>query len=129
MQPPETRCGSGQGIVANTADSPRGLPFTFHVKHVRARQHRGTDDLSNLALACPFCNRFKGPNLTAVDTPTGEVVPLFNPRMHPRDEHFAVEGPLILGRTPIGRATVDLLNMNGPAQLEVRAELLAADEW
>ncbi len=30
--------------------------FTFHVEHVRAKQHRGGDEAANLALACPFCS-------------------------------------------------------------------------
>jgi len=109
---------------------PQGsIPFTFHIEHIRARQHGGTDAPSNLALACPFCNRFKGPNLTAVDPSTSEVVPLFNPRTYPWEEHFALQGSLMVGRTPSGRATVQLLNMNGLAQTEVRAELQAAGEW
>jgi 5-methylcytosine-specific restriction endonuclease McrA len=36
--------------------------FTFHVEHIRARQHQGSDEPSNLALACPDCNAKKGPN-------------------------------------------------------------------
>ena len=42
-----------------------GLPqsavpfFTFHIEHIRARQHQGSDDPSNLALACPDCNAKK----------------------------------------------------------------------
>lgn len=39
----------------------------FHVEHIVARQHRGTDDADNLALACPECNCHKGTNLSGVD--------------------------------------------------------------
>ena len=28
----------------------------FHIEHIVARQHRGGDDLENLALACHQCN-------------------------------------------------------------------------
>jgi 5-methylcytosine-specific restriction endonuclease McrA len=65
-----------------------GLPqeaapfFRFHIEHIRARQHHGQDDPSNLALACPDCNAKKGPNLTTVSPDTGRVVELFNPRIH-----------------------------------------------
>ncbi len=38
----------------------------FHVEHVIAKQHGGSDDESNLALACDRCNAFKGPNLSAI---------------------------------------------------------------
>jgi len=44
------------------------------------RQHGGTDDPGNLALACHRCNLRKGPNLTGIDPITGEIVPLFDPR-------------------------------------------------
>ena len=62
--------------------------FTFHIEHIRARQHGGTDDASNLALSCPDCNAHKGPNLSSVDPQTDRVVPLFNPRLHSWDDHF-----------------------------------------
>ena len=62
-----------------------GLPqefsgLRFHIEHIVARQHGGTDDLGNLALACPECNFQKGTNLTSVDPETGLVNPLFHPR-------------------------------------------------
>ena len=28
----------------------------FHIEHIVAQQHGGTDDPENLALACPECN-------------------------------------------------------------------------
>src|SRR5215211_294900 len=39
------------------------LPFaTFHVEHIIATQHGGSDDETNLALSCDRCNFSKGPN-------------------------------------------------------------------
>ncbi len=102
--------------------------FTFHVEHVRAKQHRGGDEAANLALACPFCNRFKGPNLSAIDPKTGTLVPIFNPRTQSWQEQFAYVGGEIVGRTPIGRATALLLNMNEGPRLEMRFELLRNGE-
>ena len=32
----------------------------FHTEHIIARQHGGSDDPDNLALACPECNYHKG---------------------------------------------------------------------
>jgi len=55
-------------------------PVSFHVEHIRARQHGGDDQLDNLALACDRCNLYKGPNLTGIDPECNEVVPLFHPR-------------------------------------------------
>ena len=52
---------------------------TFHVDHIKAKQHEGSDDPTNLALACGHCNRRKGTNLSGIDPETGEIVPLFQP--------------------------------------------------
>jgi len=102
-------------------------PFlTFHIEHIRARQHGGDDDLSNLALACPDCNAYKGPNLTSIDPETAQVVALFNPRQDVWSDHFSLEGPTILARTPTGRATVRLLSMNEPSRVEMRWRLQEA---
>ena len=95
----------------------------FHIEHLRARQHGGNDAPANLALACPHCNRFKGPNLTSFDPETDALVPLFNPRTQSWHEHFALDDVMIVGLTPIGRATVRLLHMNSEDRLKVRAVL------
>jgi 5-methylcytosine-specific restriction endonuclease McrA len=54
-----------------------GCSLTHHIEHVIPRQHGGTDDAGNLALACHRCNLRKGPNLTGIDLITGEIVLLF----------------------------------------------------
>jgi hypothetical protein len=97
--------------------------YTFHVEHIRARQHQGGDEPFNLALACPDCNAKKGPNIATVSPDTGTVIELFNPRLHQWEEHFAMVGPEIVGITEIGRATVRLLNMNEEERVIVRAQL------
>ena len=79
-----------------------------------------------LALACPDCNAHKGPNLTSIDLETGRLVALFNPRQDMWSEHFSLEGPIIIGRTPVGRATVRLLYMNEEVRLEMRWRLQQA---
>ena len=97
-----------------------GLPaeaepfFSFHIEHIVARQHGGSDAVENLALACYHCNARKGTNLTGIDAATAAVVPLFHPRSEAWAEHFAINGTLITGRTATGRATVALLKMNAP---------------
>ncbi len=99
---------------------------TFHIEHIVARQHHGGDELSNLALACDRCNLFKGPNLsTKVE---GETVELFHPRQHEWHDHFAFSGPEIVGLTPTGRATVQLLKMNTPRRIAIRRRILAHGE-
>ena len=65
---------------------------THHIEHIVAKQHLGSDDLSNLALACIHCNSHKGPNLTGLDPESGGIVPLFNPRLHFWADHFTLRG-------------------------------------
>ena len=102
--------------------------LTHHVEHIVAKQHGGSDDTSNLALACHRCNLRKGPNLTAIDPVTREVVPLFHPRSSGWAEHFILERERIIGITAIGRATVQLLAMNDARRLELRAQFLSSGE-
>jgi hypothetical protein len=105
-------------------------PFVaFHVEHIVARQHGGTDDLENLCVACERCNAFKGPNLAGVDPETGSVERLFDPRNQTWDEHFTVHGPTISGLTATGRATVQLLAMNEERRVQLRVELIEQGDF
>ena len=98
--------------------------ITFHVEHVIPRQHGGADDVANLAYACPWCNRAKGPNLSGRDLETNAILTLFNPRTQSWVEHFACDGATMIGLTPVGRATVRVLAMNRPDVLQMRTALL-----
>jgi len=102
---------------------------TFHVEHIRAKQHGGNDELSNLALACDRRNFFKGPNLSAIDSTTGEIVTLFHPRQDVWSKHFLMQNAEIVGVTPCGRATADLLQMNAPKRIQLRAALIQVDKF
>lgn len=99
---------------------------TFHVEHIVARQHQGGDEMSNLSLAFDRCNLTKGPNLSA--KVEGETVELFHPRRHKWNDHFAFSGPEIVGVTPTGQATVQLLKMNAPRRVAIRRRILSRDE-
>lgn len=102
--------------------------FTHHIERIVARQHHGPDDPANLALACHRCNAHKGPNLSGIDPATGSLVALFHPRRNRWEDHFEFRGPYIIGLTPTGRATVDVLAMNDGRRVARRAELLARGE-
>jgi len=95
---------------------------TFHVEHITAKQHGGSDDPSNLALSCHHCNLHKGPNLSGIDPETGQIITLFDPRRDEWDHHFTLRGLVIEGLTPIGRTTIRVLAMNSQSQLEARSE-------
>src|SRR5688572_21289574 len=82
------------------------------VDHVIAIQHGGKTARRNLALACAHCNAHKGTNLAGVDPETEGIVQLFNPRQDDWNQHFKLDGAVIVGRSPCGRATVRTLAMN-----------------
>jgi hypothetical protein len=96
----------------------------FHVEHILARQHGGSDALDNLALACPECNCRKGTNLTGLDPDSGQITPLFHPRRDRWADHFAQADANILRTTPTGRTTAWLLEMNSGDRLRLRRLLL-----
>lgn len=88
------------------ADAPH------EVDHIIAEKHRGLTEPDNLALACFACNNHKGPNIAGIDPVSGEIVRLFHPRQDRWNEHFTWTGPQLIGLTPIGRATVQVLEIN-----------------
>ena len=98
--------------------------LAHHVEHIVAKQHGGSDDPNNLALACHRCNLHKGPNLTGIDFQTGQVASLFHPRNDRWSEHFVFNGPRVEGTSVTGRATVRVLAMNDARRVEVRQEIL-----
>lgn len=96
----------------------------FEVEHIIPVAKGGLNELQNLALACRVCNLRKLDYIDGFDPISQQqVVRLFNPRTDVWDEHFVVrrEAPfLIEGRTSIGRATVERLQMNASLQLRAR---------
>lgn len=80
--------------------------------------------MENLALACPHCNRYKGPNIAGVDPESGQLARLFHPRSDIWTEHFQFERERIIGNTAVARATVQVLAINAAEPLRFRLELL-----
>jgi hypothetical protein len=99
-------------------------PLRFEIDHVIAEQHGGREVSENLALSCPKCNRHKGPNLTGIDGQSGAVAELFHPRRQVWQEHFRWSGPVLVGMTATGRATVAVLNINDPVRITLRQLLI-----
>ena len=93
---------------------------TFHVEHIVPSSRGGSSDLDNLAWACPGCNLRKSDRVEAPDPETGGDVALFHPRMDRWDEHFRWDGFELIGHTPVGRATSQLLQMNDPRRIRIR---------
>jgi hypothetical protein len=53
----------------------------FTIDHLTATSEGGEDVLENLALACFHCNRRKSNRQVGLDIQTGQMLPLFNPRL------------------------------------------------
>ena len=97
--------------------------------HLIALKHGGQTTSENLALACFECNRFKGSDIASIDTITGELVSLFNPRSQRWSEHFRLNGARIIPLTPVGRVTDKILRLNHPSRVEVRRQLIARAQY
>src|SRR4051812_18179596 len=89
----------------------------FQLDHVRAQKHHGKTTLNNLALACLPCNVHKSSNVTGYDPKTDLLQKLFNPRTDSWSDHFRWWGPRLIGKTPVGRATIDVLRINLPVRV------------
>lgn len=109
-------------ITRSNAISP------FHIDHIVPLKHRGTDDLDNLCLSCYQCNIYKGSNMAA-DPRTGQPVFLFNPRRQSWNDHFRFhsDGRLV-GLTPEGRTTIDVMWMNDESRVQYRQIAIKAGE-
>ncbi len=109
------RCG-----YCRTSSVLIARPLT--VEHLIPRSKGGTSDEQNLWLSCRSCNQFKGTQIEAIDPDTKMVVPLFNPRIQSWSEHFrwSTDGLMIIGLTPVGRATVIALKLNHEHIVESR---------
>jgi hypothetical protein len=86
----------------------------FTIDHVLPQSAGGSDDPDNLALACRNCNERRGNRVEGRDPQTGHGVAIFHPRLEAWATHFAwaSAGIRIVGLTSIGRATVELLDLN-----------------
>ena len=105
---------------------PDGFFKLRHVlDHIIARQHQGATVFENLALCCGRCNSYKGPNISGRDPATRALTPLFHPRQDRWHDHFRWEGPVLVGKTAVGRTTIAVLSINTPLRIAARAGFIA----
>jgi hypothetical protein len=102
--------------------------YPFQVDHIIAEKHHGPTVSDNLAWSCYYCNTYKGPNIAGWNVEKEEVVRLYHPRKDVWSDHFEWKGPFVIGRTDIGRATIDVLCMNHPDAVAVRRLLFEYGE-
>lgn len=86
----------------------------FTIDHILPQSAGGSDEPDNLALACRNCNERRSNRCDAIDPESELLVAVFNPRQQEWNRHFAWSSDKlhIVGLTPVGRATVLLLDMN-----------------
>ncbi len=111
----EYRCAYCQ-----TSEDNCGL--AMHLDHIVPEVAGGGNEIENLCLVCFNCNVSKGAQQNAVDPETGENAALFHPVQQRWADHFgwSRDGTHIIGRTPVGRATVSALKMNNPTVVFAR---------
>ncbi|MFZ8829416.1 MAG: HNH endonuclease [Armatimonadota bacterium] len=102
----------------------------MHCEHIIPKSKGGTTTLENLALACAWCNGYKGTQTSGRDPRTGRKVRLFHPRKDRWERHFrwSEDGIRIIGKTSIGRATVAALRLNREELVRLRQLLVAVGE-
>lgn len=104
---------------------PAAVSFYPHeVDHVIALKHGRDTSLTNLAYAYWRCNRYKGTDLGSFDPETGDFSFLFNPRQQEWSSHFGKQDARIIGLTPEGRTTIQLLRLNDDERIAERLRAL-----
>jgi hypothetical protein len=98
---------------------------SFQPDHIIAETHGGPTVASNLCWTCFHCNLHKGANLSGIHPKTGEKTWLFNPRRMKWSRHFRWDGPVLVGRTSVGRVTIEVLKINSDEYVQTRSALMA----
>jgi hypothetical protein len=92
--------------------------YTFESDHIISLKHGGLTIITNLAYACPDCNRFKGTDLGTFLGDTQELIRFYNPRTDKWRDHFETdETGYIIPLTKIGEATIKIFMINHPDRI------------
>jgi hypothetical protein len=102
--------------------SQAGQEAAFHIDHIVPMSSSGRTELTNLALACVSCSLRKGARRSGIDPETREAAALFNPRQMSWRLHFRWDGVRVVGLSPVGRATIDALQLNRLLAQAIRRE-------
>ena len=125
MNPHYTQVALRAGHRCEYCHAPEAVfNLPLEVEHIVPVARGGEDTMANWALACRACNLYKAVHVSGSDPESEAVVRLFHPREDQWEDHFQVapESGEIIGRTPIGRATVARLGINSAAQVAARQQ-------
>jgi hypothetical protein len=92
--------------------------LSFELDHIHPSKHGGTNEIENLAFACPHCNQHKRSDFATMIG--SEVVRLFNPRIDTWAEHFKVEEGEIEPKSKVGEASIKIFRFNEPDRVILR---------
>lgn len=95
------------------------------IDHIQPVSRGGKTISENLALSCQTCNNYKYTKTEAPDPINNKAVSLFHPRQMMWQEHFTwtEDATEMIGITPIGRATIALLQTNREGVTNMRRVL------
>jgi hypothetical protein len=96
----------------------------LEVEHIVAEKHGGKTAADNLALACFFCNRYKGSDLGSLDPETGQLTLFFHPRQQQWADHFRIAAAQIVPLTAEARVTVRIFRLNDAQRIAERRALI-----
>ena len=98
----------------------------FDVEHIVPLSKNGSGKLYNLACSCGGCNGHKYNKTHALDSVSGLIVPLYNPRTMIWYEHYAWSSDFteMIGISETGRGTIEALHLNRVGIINVRRLLL-----
>ncbi len=100
----------------------------LEIDHIYPLAKGGKTSEENLWLICSTCNNAKYNKTEAFDSITEKTVPIFNPRTQNWNEHFSwsKNGTKIIGKTAVGRATINALHLNRERFIKIRKHWVSA---
>ncbi len=101
--------------------SQEGQEATFHIDHIVPVASGGETTPENLALACVSCSLRKGAK-EFVRGKDRKQIRLFHPRNDKWENHFKWNDIYLIAKTPVGEATIALLDLNRKLILAIREE-------
>ena len=117
--------GASRGAPASLPDAKLSAYDQQRASELAAKvRHDGAlTDREAPIFACFYCHSYHAMEPVGIDPQTREMVTLFQPRRQEWSEHFRWQGATLLGRTPIGQATLQVLCLNHPDAVAVRDSL------